>query len=203
MDFFRRSTSTTFLAAALAFAVTAYEPAEAQSRRTISKKADTHVYLMRGLFGVFSLGMDDLAGKLHRDGYRTNIYGWDSWEQVADVIRQNYQSGQNEVVIIGHSLGANAVILVSERLQKNNVPVLLAVTFDATDPHKVPMNVGTFLNFWARDGFGHPVEAQAGYKGELDNFDLSGQSNVDHTSIDALNQFHRLVIAKLDGLTAR
>lgn len=192
-----------FLAAILSLSAFAFDAAEAQQRRAQSKKADTHVYLMRGLFGVFSLGMDDLAGKLHRDGYRANIYGWDSWEQVADVIQRNYQSGQNEVVIIGHSLGANAVILVSERLQKNNVPVLLAVTFDATDPHKVPMNVGTFLNFWARDGFGHPVEAQTGYKGDLDNFDLSGQSNIDHTSIDALNQFHQLVIAKLDGLTGK
>ncbi len=192
-----------FLAAILCLFPFGFESAEAQQRRAQSKKPDTHVYLMRGLFGVFSLGMDDLAGKLHGDGYRTSIYGWDSWEQVADVIQRNYQSGQNAVVIIGHSLGANAVILVSERLQKSNVPVLLAVTFDATDPHKVPMNVGTFLNFWARDGFGHPVEAPAGYKGELDNFDLSGQPNIDHTSIDALNQFHRLVIARLDGLTAR
>lgn len=198
-----RLVSAAFLTTMLSLSTSAFEAAEAQQRRTASKKSDTHVYLMRGLFGVFSLGMDDLAGKLHRDGYRANIYGWDSWEQVAETIERNYQGGQNAVVVVGHSLGANAVILVSERLQKNGVPVLLAVTFDATDPHKVPMNVGTFLNFWARDGFGHPVEALPGYKGELDNFDLSGQANVDHTSIDALDQFHRLVIAKLDGLTSK
>jgi hypothetical protein len=198
-----RLVSSAFLAVFLALPASTFESSEAQQRRTQAKKADTHVYLMRGLFGVFSLGIDDLAGKLHKDGYRATIYGWDSWEQVAETIERNYQPGQSEVVIIGHSLGANAVIIVSERLQKNNVPVLLAVTFDATDPHKVPGNVGTFLNFWARDGFGHPVEAPAGYKGELDNFDLSGQANVDHTSIDALDQFHQLVIAKLDGLTSK
>jgi hypothetical protein len=198
-----RLVSAAFLTAVLSLSTLAFETAEAQQRRTAFKKSDTHVYLMRGLFGVFSLGMDDLAGKLHSDGYRANIYGWDSWEQVAETIERNYQSGQNAVAIVGHSLGANAVILVSERLQRNNVPVMLAVTFDATDPHKVPMNVGTFLNFWARDGFGHPVEATPGYKGELDNFDLSGQPNIDHTSIDALDQFHRLVIAKLDGLTSK
>jgi hypothetical protein len=198
-----RLVSAAFLAAAFSLSSSTFEAAEAQQRRAASKKADTHVYLMRGLFGVFSLGMDDLAGKLHSDGYRASIYGWDSWEQVAETIERNYQGGQNSVVVVGHSLGANAVILVSERLQKNGVPVLLAVTFDATDPHKVPMNVGTFLNFWARDGFGHPVEALPGYKGELDNFDLSGQSNIDHTSVDALDQFHRLVIAKLDGLTSK
>lgn len=193
-----------FLAAAFAVAGAAFETADAQERRAASSsKADTHVYLMRGLFGVFSLGMDDLAQKLKRDGYRAEVYGWDSWEQVTDIILSNYARGQNEIVVIGHSLGANSVFLVAERLQGRGIPVLMGVTFDATEPKPVPLNVSTFVNFWARDGFGHPVSAPANYAGELDNFDLSGEPNIDHTSIDALDRFHTFVISKLDKLVSR
>lgn len=193
-------TLTAFLCAAAAFS----DSAKAQQRSAAAlKKSETHVYLMRGLFGVFSLGMDDLAGKLEADGYRANVYGWDSWQQVADTIAGNYQRGQVQIAVIGHSLGANAVFLVSDNLQRRNIRVILGVTFDATEPGKVPGNVGTFINFWARDGFGQPVDAPPGYTGELENFDLSGQPNIDHTSIDALDRFHQLVIQKLEKLTSR
>jgi hypothetical protein len=181
------------------------EPLAAQHRthaQPLPKRADTHVYLMRGLFGIFSLGMDDLAGKLSQQGYRPNIYGWDSWEQVATVIAQRYDGGhRGPIVVIGHSLGANAVFYVSDNLNRRNIPVLLGVTFDATEPGKVPNNVAAFMNFWARDGFGHPVQAEPGYRGDLSDFDLSGQPNIDHTSIDALDQFHQIVIAKLGNMT--
>jgi hypothetical protein len=90
-----------------------------------------------------------------------------------------------------------------DHLRNRNIPVLLGVTFDATDPGKVPLNVGTFINFWAKDGFGHPVEAGPDYAGELDNFDLSGQTGIDHTSIDALDRFHQFVIQKLEKLTGQ
>jgi hypothetical protein len=167
------------------------------------KRAETHVYLMRGLFGIFSLGMDDLAGKLNQHGYQSNLYGWDSWEQVAALIIERHDRGhRGPIVVIGHSLGANAVFYVSDRLYQRSIPVLLGVTFDATEPGKVPDNVTTFINFWARDGFGQPVEASASYAGELDNFDLSGQSGIDHTSIDALDRFHQFVIVKLGKMTS-
>jgi hypothetical protein len=191
------------IAAFIAFAGAAFEPAAANKKHSTGNKADTQVYLMRGLFGIYSLGMDDLAEKLKRDGYRAEVHPWDSWEQLTDRILRNYGQGQNEIVVIGHSLGANSVFLVSERLQQRGIPVLMGVTFDATDPKPVPLNVSVFINFWARDGFGHPVEAPANYIGELDNFDLSGQPDVDHTSIDALARFHSFVIDKLDKLVSR
>lgn len=187
----------------ISMVVVVSNPAHSQKPAAALKKSETHVYLMRGLFGIFSLGMDDLAGKLQADGYRANVYGWDSWQDVADTIARNYRAGEVQIAVIGHSLGANAVFLVSDDLQRKNIPVLLGVTFDSTEPRKVPRNVGTFVNFWANDGFGHPVEAAPDYAGELANFDLSGQPNIDHTSIDALDQFHQLVIQKLEKLTSR
>jgi hypothetical protein len=203
MQYVTRVVLSSFSAAVLTLAAAAFEPAEAKRKHATGNKTDTHVYLMRGLFGVFSLGMDDLSEKLRRDGYRAEVYGWDSWEQVTDIIERDFRHGQHEIVVIGHSLGANAVFQVADRLQSRGIPVLMGVTFDATDPGRVPMNVGTFINFWARDGFGHPVQAPPDYTGELNDFDLSDQPGIDHTSIDALDRFHVFVIQKLDDLVSR
>jgi hypothetical protein len=166
------------------------------------KRSDTHVYLMRGLFGVFSLGMDDLAGKLNAKGYRSDIYAWDNWQNVSALVAKRYEEGhRGPVVVIGHSLGANSVFAVADDLHKRGIPVEIGVTFDATQPGKVPSNVTIFINFWARDGFGHPVQPSPDFAGDLEDYDLSSQPGIDHTNIDALDRFHQFIIGKLDGMT--
>ena len=79
--------------------------------------------------------------------------------------------------------------------------MLLGVIFDATEVRQVPPNVTTFINFYARDGFGHRAVAGPGFVGELDNFDLTTDGTITHTNIDALDRFHQLVIDKLTHLT--
>lgn len=166
------------------------------------KRSETHVYLMRGLFGVFSLGMDDLAGKLNARGYRSDVYAWDTWQNVSALVSKRYADGhRGPVVVIGHSLGANSVFSVVDDLDKQNIPVTIGVTFDATQPGTVPANVAVFINFWARDGFGHPVQPSPDYTGDLEDYDLSSQRGIDHTNIDALDRFHQFIIGKLDGMT--
>ncbi|GLK71605.1 alpha/beta hydrolase [Ancylobacter dichloromethanicus] len=181
----------------------AHVPHHGQSAAApLPSRADTHVYLLRGLFGVFSQGLDALAQQLVAQGYHAEIYGWDEAQQVIALIGQREQQGhEGPVILIGHSLGANAVISVAESIQTQAIPVDLAVTFDATAPDPVPQNVAVLINFWAQDGFGVPVTATPGYTGDLENIDLSGQPGIDHTSIDTLDQFHQTVIARLEGLT--
>ncbi|HEY9211275.1 MAG TPA: alpha/beta hydrolase [Ancylobacter sp.] len=209
MNISRRACALTILVAlaSLSMAPSVLAVTPAKTTRTapaqLPTRADTHVYMMRGLFGVFSQGIDALAVELNQTGYQAEVYDWDGWEQVAALIAQRYQGGhRGPVVIIGHSLGANAVINVATSLQVQSIPVELGVTFDATDPGQVPENVLVFINFWARDGFGEPVTAVPDYTGQLQNFDLSGQPGIDHTSIDSLDQFHQYVIGKLDDMTA-
>lgn len=167
-------------------------------------RANTHVYLLRGLFGVFSLGMDSLSQELVEQGYTAEIYGWDEAQKVVQQISTRFQNGHTgPVVIIGHSLGANAVIDVATTVQAQSIPIVFGVTFDATDPGPVPENVAVFYNFWAQDGFGKPVSAVAGYTGQLENFDLSGDPNISHTSIDTMDKFHQFIIKTLEGMTAK
>ncbi|TCK28266.1 hypothetical protein EV667_2269 [Ancylobacter aquaticus] len=181
----------------------AHVPHHGQSAAApLPSRADTHVYLLRGLFGVFSTGLDALAKQLKAQGYHAELYGWDEAQQVIDLIRRREQQGhEGPTILIGHSLGANAVITVAESLNKRSIAVDLAVTFDATDPDPVPQNVAILINFWADDGFGVPVTAVPGYTGDLQNIDLSDEPGIDHTSIDTMDPFHQTVIARLESIT--
>lgn len=165
-------------------------------------RAESHVYLLRGLFGVFSLGMDSLARELIDKGYASEVHAWDEAHNVVEQIAARFRAGHTgPVVVIGHSLGANAVIQIAAAAQARNIPITLGVTFDATDPAPVPDNVGVFINFWAEDGFGQPVSAVPGYRGRLENFDLSDEPDISHTSIDTMDKFHQFVIGTLEGMT--
>lgn len=198
----RTSIAAALLAAVLNLTTTASAPAQHVSPQPNLMRSETHVYLMRGLLGIFSLGMDDLAGKLNNQGFRANVYGYEVWQTIADQIVQRRRDGHaGPVVIVGHSLGANATFDVADSLNGRDVPVLLAVIFDATEVRRVPANVSAFINFYARDGFGHQAVAGPGFVGELANFDLSADGTITHTNIDALDRFHQLVINKLLHLT--
>ncbi|WP_371346181.1 alpha/beta hydrolase [Ancylobacter sp. IITR112] len=194
---------TVHLTALTGHANSAQVPHHGQSAAApLPSRADTHVYLLRGLFGVFSQGLDALAQELVAQGYHAEIYGWDEAAQVTALIeRREIEGHEGPTILIGHSLGANAVISIANSLQTQQILVDLAVTFDATDPDPVPENVAVLINFWAADGFGKPVEASPGYTGDLENIDLSGQPGIDHTSIDSMDQFHQTVIARLESLT--
>lgn len=170
----------------------------------LQRQASTHVYLLRGLFGIFSTGMDDLAGKMRTQGYRAQVYQWDNWGAVVNAITSNYQSGhRGPVVVIGHSLGANVTFDVASDLMGKQIPVILGVIFDATERRQVPANVEAFMNFYSRkDGYGHRAEPGPGFSGQLENHDLS-EAGVDHVSIDQIAPYHNMVLEKLAELISR
>jgi len=159
---------------------------------------DTRVYLLRGLLNIFSLGMDALADKLNAMGIQAEVFNHDSWPQVASKIIDDHARGQQgAVVLIGHSLGADVLFNLTERLDRDKIPVRLVVPFDPTGSYEVSKNVDYLLNFYQLNGFGRRVAAPAGYKGELVNMDLSKDASFGHGSIDKSDRLHDLVIAKI------
>jgi hypothetical protein len=70
-----------------------------------------HVYLLRGLLNIFSLGMDTLAEKIQRRGIYATVHNHTEWEALADQAAAAYRAGkEGPIIIVGHSLGADAVI---------------------------------------------------------------------------------------------
>ena len=161
------------------------------------------IYLIRGLFGVFSSGMDQMAAQLKAQGYsNVSLWSWTDVDQIAADIISGHQNGDNaHVILIGHSLGSNAVVQVADRIGAQGIPVDLAVTFDITEGLRVPLNVERFINFYQNNGFGRPALEPAGFTGEFSNINLSSQTQLDHGNIDNAPQLQQFVYQQIFQIT--
>lgn len=182
--------ATTHQLGGLAIAQTTTQPMRAP--------AQVRVDLFRGLADIFSRGMDTLTDKLNRHGYNAHVYSTNGWKSAARQIAEEYSRGQRDIVVlIGHSLGADATFDIADDLDRQNIPVELIVTFDATKPRPVPKNVLHFVNFYQNNGIGKKVGPGPGFKGELINLDLTADANIRHINIDKSDRLHAYVVAKI------
>ena len=166
------------------------------SQRAAPVRSSTHVYLLRGLMNIFSLGMDDLAAKIQARGITATLHNHSEWQQLSDEIAARYRAGnRGAVVLIGHSLGADAVMLMGEYLGTKGVPVALIVPFDGTNSYAATGNVARVLNLTQRD-YAY-VKRGPGFRGELVNFDVSQDTSIGHISIDKSARLHALVVNKI------
>src|SRR5580658_1649396 len=166
--------------------------------------AQVQVDLLRGLADIFSRGMDTLTDKLNREGYSARVYSTNGWQSVARRIADTYSRGHKDiVVIIGHSLGANATFDIANELNKQNIPIELIVTYDATRPVLVPKNVLHFVNIYQDNGFGKKVAAGPDFQGELTNIDLTADTSISHTTIEKSPRLHALVIQKIADIVKK
>jgi hypothetical protein len=153
-----------------------------------------HVYLFRGLADVFSLGMDTLADELNKRGVDASSHSHTDWQSIAAKVTVDFKAGkQGPIILIGHSLGADAAIEMADRLGDKGVPVALVVPFDGTQSFPIPGNVARVINFTQRDyAFMRPGP---GFHGSLNNVDLRGDPNIGHLNIDEVPALHSQVIA--------
>ena len=142
-----------------------------------------HVYLMRGLMNIFSLGMDELAAKIARHGIEASVHNHAEADEIVAGIAARYADGdRGPIILIGHSLGADAVMRMAQSLNDKGVPVALVVPFDGTGSYAAPKNVACVLNLTQRDYA--RMRAGPGFHGMLSNVDLSGTAGIDHFTID-------------------
>ncbi len=164
-----------------------------------------HVYLLRGLLNIFSLGMDDLAAKMQSRGISAGVYEYGNWESLCQDAAARYRAGRGPIVIVGHSLGADAVIYMSNRLGQMGVPIALIVAFDPV--HPVPLTGSTtarFVNYYQSDnGWGRAIPRGPGFRGELLNIDLRKHTEISHTTIDKSSQLHAQVIGRVQSVLGK
>ena len=139
------------------------------------------VYLLRGFLNVFSLGMDDLAAKLQDNGIPATVMNHADADFIASRIMTAYNAGDHgPIVLIGHSLGADAIVDVADALARYNIPVALLVLYDGTDAHQIPGNVASAINYTKH----FMITPQPGSRGAISNVDLSTDAAIDHLSIN-------------------
>ncbi len=173
----------------------------AQTKTTIelAAKRNKHrgdVYLLRGFAGVFSRGLDNIGSKLAGRGVKAKVISHSDWVVATNQIIANQKRyGRKPVVLIGHSLGANAIIRMATELKKKRIRVDYMSTFAATSPTLVPSNVRKITNYYFKtDGWGKPVKVARGFRGRLKNIDFSKSSTVGHFNIDKQPRLQAQVI---------
>jgi hypothetical protein len=186
-----------FVAATVCSAIYFFAPNRVNAQ-TAPTPSQVEVHLLRGLADIFSLGMDKLADKLNRQGYSASVNSNRHWHSVVRQASNKYAHGQKEIVVlVGHSLGADATLQVANALDRLNIPVELIVTFDATHPHQAPKNVLHFVNFYQNNGVGKRIAPGPGFHGELTNLDLTADTGLRHVTIDKSDRLHAHVMQKI------
>jgi hypothetical protein len=113
-----------------------------------------------------------LAEEIQRQGIYATVHNYAEWQTLADRAAVAYRARrEGPIIIIGHSLGADAVMEMSAYLGRRGVPVALAVPFDAKQSYATPSNVGRLLNL-THAGYGY-MSRGVGFQGSLSNVDVS------------------------------
>jgi hypothetical protein len=186
------------VAGSLLFALEGQQKAWAAPAAEPASRSEVQVDLFRGLADIFSRGMDTLTHRLNQEGYSARVYSTNQWPTAAQRIAAQYSRGHKVIIVlVGHSLGGNAIFDAAYELDQRNIPIELLVSFDATNPRPVPKNVLRVVNFFQQNGFGKQVTAGPDFKGQLSNVDLTAETGLSHTTIDKSPRLHAMVMRKI------
>ena len=168
-----------------------------------TQAAQTHVYLMRGVLNIFSLGMDQMAYRLQAQGINASVHNHMLWSSVAADAAAAYKSGKiKTIILVGHSSGATCLPDIVASLSAQGVPVKLAIGLDSVFRTSLTGKVGRYINFYIANGAGTRVEKTKNFSGELDNVDVERVPGISHVSIDKNEVIQQKVIAAIDAAVA-
>jgi hypothetical protein len=177
-------------------------PFGAPASRAIPASANgAHVYLLRGLLNIFSLGLDDIATKLEAQGIPVTLINYVGWSSLADEIAADYRSGRvKTIIVVGHSSGATVLPDLVEKLDRLGAPVKLAIGLDSVFRTSLSGRVGRYINFYIGSGNGEPVARTKQLQGTLENVNVSNVPGVGHVTIEKNETIQRKVIGAIDAV---
>jgi len=164
------------------------------------------IYLLRGLANVFSRGMDTMGEKMVRAGLDARVYNHAVWRELADniIARKKLKQVSYPIVIIGHSLGANASGQMAKYLGDRGVRVEYVVGFDPTLTSPIGKNVRRVVNFYLPNKSNSNVMVKAaGFKGVMKNINVRGVRDITHTTIEKDAKFQADVIRRTLSITKK
>jgi len=157
------------------------------------------IYLLKGLADVFSSGMDFLQAKLQARGITGEVRSHADWGKLAESAVVKWHNGSHgPIIIIGHSLGADAAIQMAQKLGEAGVPVALLATFSPVDSGPANANVARAINFFQSNSAWHgQITRGNGFHGALENVDLADAPGITHFNIEKADNLHAQTIAKV------
>jgi len=162
------------------------------------------VYLLRGLTNVLSPGIDQLADELPKRNISTTVANHLFSNYLATEAIQDCKSGGvSSIVLVGHSLGASAVVSMAEQLQQAGLRVALMVTFDPVVRTTVPDNVHVLRNFYISNGLGTAVRRGEHFHGLLQNVDLKSNAELGHISLTTSPSIQKQVVKDIVAANTR
>ncbi|MGX9426646.1 MULTISPECIES: hypothetical protein [Bradyrhizobium] len=176
-------------------------PAQAAPESAAARASTAHVFLLRGVLNIFSLGLDEIAAKLEAQGMRVTISNYVFWSSLANEAAAEYRSGKiKTVILVGHSSGATSLPDMVARLDQLGVPVKLAIGLDSVFHTSLSGRVGRYINFYVANGAGTPVERARGFQGTLDNVNVQSVPGVGHLTIEKSQIMQQKVISEIDAV---
>lgn len=187
-------------AATIAVLLLVLLPLSAGAAHAAPAASGAHVYLVRGVLNIFSLGMDQIADRLQRQGINATVHNHLAWASIADDAAAEYKSGRAKtIILVGHSSGATCLPDIVARMDQQGVPVRLAIGLDSVFHTSLAGRVGRYINFYVANGAGTRVEKTRDFRGTLENVDVENVPGVSHLSIDKNLLIQQKVIAAIDA----
>jgi len=169
-----------------------------------SSGSGAHVYFLRGVLNIFSLGLDDIAAKLRQEGIPSTVANYLLWSSLADQAAAEYKSKRAQtIILVGHSSGATTLPDMVARLNQLGVPVALVIGLDSVFQTRLEGRVGRYINFYVANGAGTRVERTAQSRGSLENVNVGNVPGVGHLTIDKNEVMQRKVIAAINAAVRR
>jgi hypothetical protein len=163
-------------------------------------------YLFRGVAGlIYSRGMDSLADRIRHAGIPASVQTYLLWRAAVDQAIQDYRRDPVPIILIGHSMGGDSALAFAERLNSENIPVSLLVTYDPTRiADDVPPNVERYINIFQSSnimGGGNVVQASR-FHGHYASFNLKDHSEIVHINIEKADGIQEQLVRKIAELSA-
>jgi len=199
--FVARSLISVLTLAALVVAIGLTGSPRAQPAAAQRATPAAQVILFKGLAGIFSSGMIDLGQKLTRHGIANRVESQADSATITDEVIARYRTVHGPIILIGHSLGADAAGGTARRLNEYGIPVALLVTFGPWVDAEVTSNVAQAINYYqAVSGWRGRLVPAPGFRGSLSNIALDGAADINHFNIEKADRLHQETIAKVSAV---
>jgi LysM repeat protein len=163
-------------------------------------------YLFRGVAGLlYSRGMDSLAERLEHAGIPASVQTYLLWRSTVEDAIRDYRRDPQPITIIGHSMGGDSALAFAERLNTENIPVSLLVTYDPTRiADDVPPNVERYINIYQSSnimGGGNVVQGSR-FHGHYASYNLKDHYEIVHINIEKAEQIQDQLVTKIAQISS-